>query len=309
MENIAIATPIWESQPLSQACGETVLLKMEALQPCGSFKARGMEAACRASLNAGATRVICASGGNAGYAVAYVGRRLGLGVTIVVPETTSSRASELIRREGADLVVHGAAWEASYAYATELVRSTGGRIVHSFDDPHVWSGNAGIIDEIAGKGIRPAAVVLSVGGGGLLCGIAQGLSAAGWNDVPILAVETEGTASFAASMQAGQLVTLERTSSIATSLAARTVARQALEWARRRPIISCVVTDRQALDACLHFADEHRVLVEPACGASLAVLRGNTSHLKAKSPVVVVVCGGVGVNRQLLDKWDREIPK
>jgi L-serine/L-threonine ammonia-lyase len=309
MESISIVTPLWESQPLSQAHGAPILLKMEALQPSGSFKARGMEAACRASLGDGATRVICASGGNAGYAVAHAGRRLGLEVTIVVPKTTSSRAKELISSEGANLVVHGDSWDRAHAHATQLARSGKRFLIHPFDDPRVWAGNSRIIHEIAEKGVKPDAIVASVGGGGLLCGLVEGLRATGWTDVPILAVETEGAASFAASFQAGRLVTLDKINSIATSLGALTVARQALDYARQHPITPWLVTDRQAVDACLRFADEHRVLVEPACGATLAAVYGGAAPLEGKRLVVIIVCGGVGVNRALLEKWDREVPK
>ena len=82
MNALYVETPLWESRPLSGVLGVPVYLKMEALQPAGSFKARGMGAACRAAAEQGAQRVVCASGGNAGYAVAYAGRQLGLAVTI-----------------------------------------------------------------------------------------------------------------------------------------------------------------------------------------------------------------------------------
>jgi L-serine/L-threonine ammonia-lyase len=90
MNALHTITPLWESRPISAAAGLKVWLKMEAFQPSGSFKARGMGEACRAAREAGAARVVCASGGNAGYAVAYAGRQLQLDVTIIVPQTTRS---------------------------------------------------------------------------------------------------------------------------------------------------------------------------------------------------------------------------
>lgn len=306
--SLFIETPLLHSRPLSAILGRPVLLKMEALQPAGSFKARGMGAACLASQAGGATRVVCASGGNAGYAVAYAGRQLGLQVTIVVPETTSGRARELIRAEGAELVVHGALWDYSHQYALELAREEHTAYIHPFDDPRVWAGHASMVDEIAAAGVRPGLVVLSVGGGGLMCGLAQGLHAHGWTDVPVLAVETEGAASLAAAMRAGRPVRLDRISSIATTLGALSVAAAALEWTRRHPVASWVVSDREAVEACLAFADDHRVLVEPACGAALAPVYAAAPPLLAgPGPVVVIVCGGVGVNRELLAKWEREV--
>src|SRR3972149_6436841 len=112
MKPIHIATPLWESPALSASMGALVLLKMEALQPIGSFKARGIGAACQASPEAGARSLVCASGGNAGYAVAYAGHQIGIPVTVVVPKTKPAWLQSLIRREGATVSVHGDSWDA-----------------------------------------------------------------------------------------------------------------------------------------------------------------------------------------------------
>ncbi len=307
MKPIYISTPLLESRPLSAATEARVFLKMEALQPAGSFKLRGMSIACLASQEAGATRLVSSSGGNAGYAVAYSGRQLGMPTTVVVPKTTTQRSRELIEGEGAELIEHGDSWDDAHAYAVELAKAESGAYIHPFDDPRVWAGNATIIDEIAEVGPKPSAIVASVGGGGLLCGLLQGLHHVGWVDVPVLAVETEGAASFAASVKAGELVTLGSITSVATSLGARRIASEALEWTRRHEIIPWVVSDRDAVDACLRFADDHRVLVEPACGASLAALYQRAEPLEGLDSVVVIVCGGAGVTRELLQQWDRDV--
>ncbi len=309
MNKLHVVTPLWESRVLSAAAGVNVWLKMEAFQPSGSFKARGMGAACLAAKQTGATRVVCASGGNAGYAVAYAGQQLGLAVTIIVPQTTATRSKELIQSTGAQLLVHGASWDDAYAYAVSFAQHTGAINIHPFDDPQVWLGHASLIREIAEAGLKPGAIVLSVGGGGLLCGVTEGLHSVGWSDVPIVAVETVGASSFAQSLQADRLITLDRITSIATTLGARTVAQQALNWSRRHPIVPWVISDRAAVDACLHFADDHRVLVEPACGAALAAAYRRAPALTDHDPVVIIVCGGVGVTRELLQQWDDQVPR
>lgn len=262
-----------------------------------------MGAACVAARDAGATRVVCASGGNAGLAVAYAGHRLGLAVTIVVPTTTASRSKELIRHFGAELVVHGASWDDSHAHAVALAAERQATYVHPFDDPQVWAGHASMIAEVAAEGVRPAGVVVAVGGGGLLCGVLEGMHAQGWTDVPVVAVETEGADSFASSVAAGRLVTLERIASIATTLGARTVAAEALAWTSRHRIVPWVVTDRDAVEACLRFADDHRLLVEPACGAALAAVYKRAEPLDGLDPLLVIVCGGAGVTRAALETW------
>lgn len=309
MKQTHVVTPVWESRVMSEILGRPVFLKMEAFQPSGSFKARGMGAVCRDEAAKGIGRVICASGGNAGYAVACAGSRLGLAVTIVVPTATAARSRELILAEGAELVVWGDGWDEAHEYALELVAQGQGAYVHPFDDPRVWAGHATMAEELAEAGVRPGKIVVSVGGGGLLCGLAEGLDRLGWTDVGIVAAETEGAASFAAALEAGRLVTLERISSIATTLGARTVTEKALEWAGKLPISSYVMSDAAAVAACVRFANEHRVLVEPACGAALAAVYGAAEGLRdgSERPVVVIVCGGVGVNLGMLEKWQREL--
>jgi L-serine/L-threonine ammonia-lyase len=296
-------TPLWESRPMSAALGGAVWLKMEAFQPVGSFKLRGMGAACQHACRAGADRLVSSSGGNAGYAVAYAGSRLGVPVTIVVPGRASARARDLILGEGAEVIEYGQAWDESHAHACELARQMGGAYIHPFDDPAVWEGHATMIREAAEDGPKPGAVVVSVGGGGLLCGVALGMEEVGWHDVPILAVETKGADSFAAAVAAGRLVTLPAITSIATTLGARTVAAEALAWAGRREIVPSVVSDRSAVDACLRFADDHRVLVEPACGASLSAIYNGAALVRERESVLVIVCGGAGATLDLLGRW------
>lgn len=303
MPPLYVRTPTWESRTLAAVAGATVYLKMESFQPSGSFKARGMGVACQAAFDAGARGLVCASGGNAGLAVAYAGRVLGLPTRIVVPQTASQRAKDLIQREGAEVIVHGAAWDESQVFALALAERQGAACIHPFDDPTVWAGHATMIHEAAQDGPRPGAGVVSVGGGGLLIGMLQGMHDVGWADVPVLAVETRGADSFAQSVAAGELVTLDRITSLATTLGARRVAPEALAWTHRHPITPWVVSDREAVDACFWFADEHRVLVEPSCGASLAAVLEKAAPLAGRGPILIIVCGGAGVTLDLLQAW------
>jgi L-serine/L-threonine ammonia-lyase len=280
-----------------------VWLKLEALQPCGSFKLRGVGHACEAHARQGAKRLLSSSGGNAGLAVAYAGKRLGLPVLVVVPQTTAERPKALIREQGAELIVHGASWQEANDYLATLRRPTDA-FVHPFDDPMLWEGHASMIDEVARQGPRPDVVVLAVGGGGLMSGVLQGLHRVGWTEVPVVAVETEGAASLQAAVRAGAPVTLDAVTSIATSLAARRVCDSAFQWTRRHSVTAVTVTDRQALDGCVAIADAHRLIVEPACGAALAgLLSDEVPVLREASTVLVIVCGGVGATAGDIAKW------
>ncbi|UIF89863.1 pyridoxal-phosphate dependent enzyme [Cupriavidus sp. UYPR2.512] len=298
---IHISTPFVQSQPNSRRLGKPVWLKMEAAQPTGSFKLRGVGALCEARHAAGAQRFVSSSDGNAGIAAAYCGRELGVPVVVVVPESTPPQARDLIRLEGSELIVHGGTWAEAHEFALSLIGPRDA-FVHPFDDPLIWQGHATLVDEIAVSGPKPGAIVLAVGGGGLLCGVLEGLQRNGWSDVPVIAVETDGADCYARSVAQGRPVELSSITSVATSLGAKRPCDGALRWAQRHEIHSVVVSDDQAVQAAIRFLDEHRVLVEPACGAALTALDCDNAVLKAASSIAVVVCGGATVTaRQLHD--------
>ena len=302
MQPLHIETPFFESRPLSIHSGRSVWLKLDALQPPGSFKIRGIGHACQEYVRRGAGRLISSSGGNAGIAVAYAGRHLSVPVLIVVPETTSELARALIRREGAEVIVHGDSWQE----ANELAESTveeADVLVHPFDDPLVWQGHSTLIDEVAGAGVKPGALVVSVGGGGLLCGLVEGLRRNGWSDVPVIAVETEGADSLAQSVQAGHRVELPAITSLAITLGAKKICQRAFDCTRDHPLRNTVVSDRSAVAACQRFLAEHRVVVEPACGASLAAVYDGAPELDDFESVLVVVCGGATTTLEQLAEW------
>lgn len=286
--------------------GRRIWLKMEALQPSGSFKLRGIGHACEVHAARGARRIVASSGGNAGLAAAWAGRRLGLPVLVVVPETTSARARALLAREGAEVCVHGLSFQEANAWAQSLLGPQDA-FIHPFDDPLLWEGHAGMIDEVARDGVRPDAVVLAVGGGGLLSGVVAGLRRQGWDDVPVFAVETVGADSYAQSLAAGERIELAAIASIATSLGARKVSAHAFDLAGTHPITPVVVTDREAVAACLRFMDDHRVVVEPACGAALALAYREDGALAAFENVLVIVCGGATATVEQLQAWDLQL--
>lgn len=297
-----LETPLLESRPLSLASDCSIWLKMEALQPPGSFKIRGVGAACEHHARNGKRRFISSSGGNAGMAVAYAGRRLSIPVSVFVPETTTERAKALIRQEGAEVIVHGAAWDEANARALASVDAETA-FIHPFDDPLLWAGHATMIDEVVKAGLAFDAVVLSVGGGGLLSGVAEGLERNGLREIPIVTAETEGTASYLASVKAGALVELPSISGVATSLGARKVCKRAFEISQIRPVECVVVSDQSAVDACTRFLDDHRVLVEPACGAALAIAYEHADQLLRFERVLMIVCGGATTTVERLQAW------
>lgn len=307
MKSLHIRTPLVESRPISRSAGRSVLLKLENTQPTGTFKIRGIGHLCRNAVKDGVDRFISSSGGNAGFASAYAGRQLAIRTTVYVPTTTSAEAIEKIEELGAEVIVDGDVWDDSHETASRVADEVNGLYISPFDHPLIWKGHATVIDEIAEAAAKPDAVVLSVGGGGLLCGVLEGLHRNGWDDVPVIAAETEGTASLAATLREGRLVTLDAITGIAKCLGAKTVTGKVLEWRDRHEIHSVVVTDREAADGCIRFLDDHRYLVEPACGATLAVPYSRPELLDAYDTVVVIVCGGIGVDLAALQEWKRTL--
>jgi L-serine/L-threonine ammonia-lyase len=143
---------------------------------------------------------VSSSGGNAGFAAAFAGRKLGVRTTVFVPTTTHAETIAKIEGNGAEVIVRGNVWDETHEHAVQFSDSVRGLYISPFDHPLIWEGYRSIVDEIALEIPKPDAFVLSVGGGGLLCGLVRGLQKNRWEDVPIFAVETEGTASLAASM-------------------------------------------------------------------------------------------------------------
>ena len=335
-----VITPLIDSSPLARAFGAPVHLKLETLQPSGSFKLRGIGRACEEAWAIGRRRFVSSSGGNAGLALAYAGRLLGAEVppqagrqpeghtrpevppqagrqpeghtrpevTVFVPRTTSARMIAKMRDEGAIVEVRGETWDDAHAAALEHAARHDAFYVHPFDMPAVWRGNATIVTEAVDQGLgRPGVVVVAVGGGGLLCGVLEGMHAVGWTDVPVLAVETDGAASLHAAIAAGHPVDIGRITSIATTLGARRVCDRVLAWTREHPVRPWLVSDRAAVEACLRFADDHRLVVEPSCGAALAAVYDRAQPLQRARSVFVVACGGAGATPADLVRWDATV--
>lgn len=302
--SLHLNSPLVESRPLSLLTEKQVWLKMDALQPSGSFKLRGVGAACEEYLRRGKKRFVSSSGGNAGLAVAYAGRVLGVPVTVVIPESTPVHAKNLLEQEGAEVIVHGAAWAQANERAQSLLDDTAA-FIHPFDNPLLWTGHATLIDEVVKAGAKFDAVILSVGGGGLFSGVVEGLERNGLNDLPVVAVETEGANCLARALAAGENIAIPAITSVATSLGANKVAEHAFKLAQTRDVRSLVVSDFDALDACEKFLHDHRILVEPACGAALAAVYSDRHRAAVDSfnAPLIVVCGGATATVDKIREW------
>jgi L-serine/L-threonine ammonia-lyase len=303
LKPLHVVTPYAPLRGIEAGPGPKIFAKLDAQQPTGSFKIRGVGRLCQQLKAQRATAFVSSSGGNAGYAAAYAGQALGVPVTVVVPSTTPAFMRARVAALGAAVIVEGDVWDEADALARAIVARGEGAYVPPFDHPLLWEGHASLVDEILDAGEAPDAVVVAVGGGGLLCGVAEGLARHGLADTAILAVETEGAASYARAVEAGHPVTLERITTVASSLGAKRVADAAFDWSTRRTIVPVVVSDADAVRSCLRFADDYLALVEPACGAALSLAYDAHPALAPYARVAVIVCGGVVVSLEKLAAW------
>ncbi|XP_073486334.1 L-serine dehydratase/L-threonine deaminase [Aquarana catesbeiana] len=302
IRSLHLNTPLRNSVPLSKLSGTKVYLKLDNAQPTGSFKIRGIGHLCKTWAERGCTHFVCSSGGNAGLAAAYSARMLSIPATILVPTTTPAFTIQRVKDEGATVCVVGEMLDETIEHAKELMKNNPGWVyIPPFDDPLIWDGHASLVKEMKESlPSKPGAIALSVGGGGMLCGVVQGLREVGWDDVPIIAMETKGAHSLNAAVQAGKLVTLPEISSVAKTLGAKTVGAQTLKVALEHPVFSEVISDQDAVIAIERFLDDEKMLVEPACGAALAAVYSNVFGKLQKegklsqdlSSLVIIVCGG-----------------
>ncbi|KAF2626092.1 tryptophan synthase beta subunit-like PLP-dependent enzyme [Macroventuria anomochaeta] len=322
-------TPLIHSTTLSKSAGCQIYLKLENLQPSGSFKSRGIGNLLLSHLSSLSSptdrekiHFYSSSGGNAGLACVCAAVSLGSPATIVVPLSTTAFMIEKIREAGAaEIVQEGTSWYEADAYMREVVIPEAERrgekpvYVPPFDAQEIWDGHATMVPEVLEDlGQAPDVVVCSVGGGGLFTGLMLGREQAKekGEGIKVLAVETEGADSLALSLKEGKLSTLPAITSIATTLGARTVAKQAYEYAKSDAVKSVVLKDREAMEGCVRFADDERIMVEASCGVSLALcygrkLRQVMPELTEASKVVIVVCGGKNVTTNMLQTWNEQL--
>jgi len=305
--NLHLNTPLLFSGPLSERLEADVYIKMDCMQPPGSFKIRGIGKTSQTAAARGVTHLVSSSGGNAGLATAFAGKQLGLPVTVVLPESTPSHVADKLKLYGATSIFHGAHWAEANDKAMELAEELNGELIHPFENEITWKGHSTVVHEIAEVMDAPPDCFVTVcGGGGLLMGILIGLKDVGWDDVPVVVAETVGADSLAQSLEAGELVTLPGITSIAKSLGATRVSEDVFHACQTLGpglVKPWVTDDAAATRACVQFLEDHRVLVEPACGAGLAAVYEKAPALAGCNTVVVEVCGGALVDKQNLQEW------
>jgi threonine dehydratase len=296
-------TPMVFSRTLSAHLGAKVHLKLECLQKTGSFKPRGafnkMLSLAPAERKRG---IVAVSGGNHAQGAAYAAQQLGIAATIVMPASTPRNYVEATRGYGAEVVLTPDI-RAAFAEVDRL--ESAGRIsVHPFDDPLVAAGQGTVGLEILEDLPSVKRVYISIGGGGLITGIATALKAIK-PDVEIIGVETRGADVMSLSLAANRLVELTAVTSIARTLGAPKACEFTMSHVQRLVKEVRVVSDEAAARALFLVLERTKYLIEPSASCCLAAAEEQREQFRPEDNIVLLFCGGNVSVEDLSSFWHR----
>ena len=283
---IPFLTPLTETK----LSGATVVLKLECLQHTGTFKARGaLSVAHGIPAERRAFGITAASAGNHAVAAAWAARRLGLSAKVVMQSTANPFRVAMAEAEGAE-VIRREGGPAVFAEAERLARDEGRSFIHPFEGPDTTLGAAGVGLELMQDVPGLEAVVVAVGGGGLISGIAAAVKAMN-PACAVYGVEPAGAASVSKSLAAGHPVTLETVASIADSLAPPMALPYSFGLIRQLVDDVVTVSDDAICGGMVVLQEMAKLAVEPAAGAAMAGLFGPLAERLAGKRVGLIVCG------------------
>ncbi|MFI2205713.1 threonine/serine dehydratase [Streptomyces sp. NPDC020192] len=292
-----VRTPTVPSPGLTALLRVPVTTKLELLQRTGSFKARGATAKLLSLSEAErAAGVVAVSGGNHGIALAVMAAALDVKATVVMPRTAPARSIELAEAAGASVRLTDG-MDSAFQLVLRL-RDEGLTLVHPFDDPVVIAGQGTVGLEFAEDARELTDVIVSIGGGGLIAGVAAALRARR-PDVRVWGVETEGAEAMSAALKAGGPLPVP-VSSLATTLSAPSVSQLTYDHVSALVEEVLVVPDREAVQGCLDLADHAKVWAEPAAGCLLPAARQVLARVGDGARLGLVVCGGNTTPRELM---------
>jgi threonine dehydratase len=284
-----VRTPAVPSPGLSALLGAPVTAKLELLQRTGSFKARGAFAKLLTLSDAErAAGVVAVSGGNHGVAVADAAGALGIAATVVMPDSAPARSVAAARSSGATVELTPT-MDGAFTRLGELA-AAGVTLVHPFDDPVVIAGQGTAGAEFLADAPGVTDVLVSIGGGGLIAGVAVAALAAR-PDVRIWGVETEGADAMTRALGAGEPVATPL-SSIVTTLSAPAVSALTLEHVRALVQDVLTVSDAEAVAGTVALAEHGKLWTEPAAGCLLPAAHRVLQRVGPGAHLGLLVCGG-----------------
>jgi len=289
-------TPLAPSRTLHDITGADIYLKAENMQRSGSFKVRGASyKLSRLSKDEYSSGVIAASAGNHAQGVAITTAKNNISCTIVMPETAPLAKVTATQGYGAEVVLHGFTYDDAYQYCLELKQETGATFIHAFDDPDIIAGQGTLGLEMLSDLPDADALIVPIGGGGLIAGITIAARALRPN-IKIIGVQAEGAAGCRASLDAGELRTLPTIATIADGIAVKRPGTLTFPIIQNLVDDVVMVNDEEIIGAVLLLMERSKMLVEGAGAAGVAAMLSGVVKLEGKSVLVPLTGGNIDIN-------------
>ncbi len=295
LEGVVKHTPIKHSRTFSRRTEADIFLKYENFQRTGSFKIRGAYNRIHHLTDRERDRgVITASAGNHAQGVSLAASEAGIDATIVMPRDAPISKVEATRGYGAEVVLDGVDYEEAYQHARHL--QTEDRVfIHPFDDPLVQAGQGTIGLEVLDDLPSVDTVVVSIGGGGLIAGLARIIKDRS-PDTRVIGVQAEGAASVPQSLEQGEIYERETISTISDGIATRHIAESTFQVIRECVDDVCVVSEDETANAILHLLERDKTVVEGAGAVTLAAVLSNDLNLSGESVLCLLSGGNIDSN-------------
>ena len=286
LKNVLLPTPLMYSPIFSEESGNNIYIKPENLQKTGAFKIRGAYNKMLKLTEAEKQRgVIASSAGNHAQGVAYAARELGIKAVIVMPKTTPLIKVQSTKKYGAEVVLYGDVYDDAYQKAKELEAQEGYVFVHPFDDIDVLEGQGTIALEILEEMPDTEVIVVPIGGGGLISGIAAAAKMIK-PDIKIIGVEPSGAASATEALKKNKVITLPEANTIADGTAVKRIGDLTFNCIKQYVDEVVTVDDYELTEAFLLLAEKHKIIAENSGILPLAALKKLTERGKKVVPVV-----------------------
>ncbi len=304
LKGIVKVTPLEHTKSFSAMSGANVFMKLENMQSTGSFKVRGAynKLSCMSEEELG-KGVVCASAGNHAQGVAYAAHSKGVKATVFMPVFTPPLKVIATRAYGADVVLHGETFDDAFAAAMEFREQSGATFVHPFDDRYIIAGQGTIGLELFNQLDTIDDVLVPIGGGGMIAGIAIALKEMN-PDIRIIGVEAAGAQSMKQSMKDGKPSTLKSLSTIADGIAVKTPGKLNFEATQKYVDELLVVNDAEIAHTAYLLLQRAKILTEPSGAAAMAAVLHKKTDLKNRN-VIPIISGGnanMGILEQILEK-------
>ncbi|MGC8651534.1 MAG: threonine ammonia-lyase [Minisyncoccia bacterium] len=296
LKNVVKRTPIEHSRMFSEIARNDIYLKLENLQTTGSFKIRGAYNKIYHLSNEERLRgVVASSAGNHSQGVAYAAKLLGVKATIFMPIFTPPSKIIATKSYGADVKLYGETYDDAYKKATEFTEKNNMVFIHPFNDPYVIAGQATIGLEIFEQLKNLDAVVVPIGGGGLISGIAFSVKSLDKN-IKIIGVEAEGAQSMKLSIEKGEIVPLVNLKTIADGIAVKIPGPLTFNMVKTYVDELVTVTDDEIARAMYLLLTRNKIVAEPAGAVSLAAIFSGKIKMRDKKVCALISGGNVDYN-------------